>query len=96
MTVSRVGIGHIPENQKLLGKGVILLTSAVLVSVVPVYLCLVSIWYIPFVALTDLGLIYLSVSLFRNPSRENSRTVKNRVLPLMLSGLFGFLLGSLL
>ena len=71
-------------------------TSAVLVSVVPVYLCLVSIWYIPFVALTDLGLIYLSVSLFRNPSRENSRTVKNRVLPLMLSGLFGFLLGSLL
>ena len=32
MTVSRVGIGQIPENQKLLGKGVILLTSAVLVS----------------------------------------------------------------
>ena len=32
MTVSRVGICHIPENQKLLGKGVILLTSAVLVS----------------------------------------------------------------
>ncbi|SVD02990.1 uncharacterized protein METZ01_LOCUS355844, partial [marine metagenome] len=27
MTVPRVGIGHIPENQKLLGKGVILLTS---------------------------------------------------------------------
>jgi geranylgeranylglycerol-phosphate geranylgeranyltransferase len=70
--------------------------SAVLVSVVPVYLGLVSFWYIPFVAVTDLGLIYLSVSLLREPSRENSRMVKNRVLPLMLSGLIGFLLGSLL
>ena len=71
-------------------------SSAVLVSVVPVYFGLVSFWYIPFVAVTDLGLIYLSVSLLREPSRENSRLVKNRVLPLMLSGLFGFLLGSLL
>lgn len=70
--------------------------SAVLVSITPVYLRLVSVWYIPFVAVTDLGLIYLSVSLIREPSRENSRIVKNRVLPLMLSGLFGFLLGSLL
>ena len=70
--------------------------SAVLISVFPVYLGLVSFWYIPFVAVTDLGLIYLSISLIREPTRENSRTVKNRVLPLMLSGLFGFLLGSLL
>jgi geranylgeranylglycerol-phosphate geranylgeranyltransferase len=69
---------------------------AVLVSVAPVYLGLVSFWYVPFVAVTDLGLIYLSVSLLREPSRENSRMVKNRVLPLMLSGLLGFLLGSLL
>ena len=70
--------------------------SAVLISVFPVYLGLVSFWYIPFVAVTDLGLIYLSLSLIREPSRENSRTVKNRVLQLMLSGLFGFFLGSLL
>jgi geranylgeranylglycerol-phosphate geranylgeranyltransferase len=70
--------------------------SAILVSVFPVYLGLVSFWYIPFVAVTDLGLIYLSFSLIREPSRENSRMIKNRVLPLMLSGLFGFLLGSLL
>ncbi len=67
---------------------------AVLVSVVPVYLHLVSFWYIPFVAATDLGLIYLSISLLREPSRENSRKVKNWILPLMLSGLFGFLFGS--
>jgi len=75
---------------------VALYISAVLVSYVPVYLGLVSIWYSPFVALTDIGLMYLSYSLVVDPSRENSRRVKNRVLPLMLSGLVGFLAGSLL
>jgi hypothetical protein len=48
------------------------------------------------VALTDIRLVYLSYSLVVDPSRENSRRVKNRVLPLMLSGLVGFLAGSLL
>ena len=75
---------------------VALYLSAVLVSYVPVYLGLVSIWYSPFVALTDIGLVYLSYSLVVDPSRENSKRVKNRVLPLMLSGLVGFLAGSLL
>jgi len=69
---------------------------AVGVSFAPVYLCLVSFWYSPFVALTDLGLIYLSYSLMKDHSRENGRRVKNWVLPLMLSGLVGFLAGSLL
>ncbi|MGD2200740.1 MAG: geranylgeranylglycerol-phosphate geranylgeranyltransferase [Candidatus Bathyarchaeota archaeon] len=70
--------------------------SAVIVSVAPVYLELVSLWYTPFVAFTDLGLLYLSFSLVREPSRVNSRRVKNRVLVLMLSGLMGFLAGSLI
>jgi geranylgeranylglycerol-phosphate geranylgeranyltransferase len=70
--------------------------SAVVVSFLPPSLGMVSIWYVPFVALTDLGLIYLSVSLIREPNRENSRMVKNRVLPLMMSGLLGFLAGGLL
>ncbi|HUV33809.1 MAG TPA: UbiA family prenyltransferase [Candidatus Desulfaltia sp.] len=65
-------------------------------SVVPVYLGLVSLWYVPFVAATDLGLVHGAVSLVRGPSRENSRRVKNRVLYLMLVGLVGFAAGSLL
>jgi len=65
-------------------------------SVVPVFLGLVSLWYVPFVAVTDLGLVHGSVSLVRDPSRENSRRVKNRVLYLMLVGLAGFAAGSLL
>lgn len=70
--------------------------SAVVVSYIPVYLGLVSIWYSPFVALTDIGLVYISYSLMKDHSRENGRLVKNWVLPLMLSGLVGFLAGSLL
>lgn len=73
----------------------LLYVSAVAASLVPVYFDLVSVWYVPFVAFTDLGLFYLSVQLVREPSRENSRWVKNRVLIFMLSGLLGFLVGSI-
>ena len=70
--------------------------SAVAVSIVPLYLRLVSLWYVPFVALTDVGLVCLSISLIREPCKENSRQVKNMVLIFMLSGLIGFLAGNLL
>jgi uncharacterized protein involved in exopolysaccharide biosynthesis len=43
-----------------------------------------------------LGLVYVSIRLVKEPSRENSRWVKNRVRVFMLSGLLGFLLGNLL
>ena len=70
--------------------------SAVVISLAPVYLGLVSFWYIPFVAVTDLGLVYISYSLLKDHSRENSRRVKNVVRTLMMCGLVGFLLGNLL
>ncbi len=70
--------------------------SAVLVSFYPVYSNLVSFWYIPFVAITDLGLIYSSYQVISDPTRETSRQVKTRILYLMLAGLLGFAAGSLL
>ena len=70
--------------------------SAVLVSIYPVYTNLVSFWYIPFVAITDLGLIYSSYQVMHDPTRETSRQVKTRILYLMFSGLLGFAAGSLL
>ena len=70
--------------------------SAVLVSIYPVYSNLVSLWYIPFIAITDLGLIYSSYQVTRDPTRETSRQVKTRILYLMLIGLIGFAAGSLL
>ena len=70
--------------------------SAAAISFIPLYFGLVSIWYVPFVMLTDLGLISSSYSVMRDQSRENSRRVKNRVLIWMTSGLVGFLVGSFL
>jgi len=65
-------------------------------SLIPYALRLVSAWYLPFVAVTDLGLIHSAYGLITEPTRENSRAVKNRVLYLMLVGLVGFAAGSLL
>lgn len=70
--------------------------AAVASSVVPVYLKLVSFWYIPFVLITDLGLIYSSYQIVSDPSRETARSVKKRILYLMLIGLIGFAAGSLI
>ena len=64
-------------------------------SAAPILLGMVSIWYVPFVAVTDLGLIYGTFSLLRDPSRETSRRVKNQVLYWMLFGLLAFAAGSL-
>ncbi len=70
--------------------------SSAFTSIYPIYAGLVSSWYIPFVALTDLGLIYSSIQIVSNPSRETCRLVKNRMLHLMIIGLVGFAAGSLL
>jgi geranylgeranylglycerol-phosphate geranylgeranyltransferase len=69
---------------------------AVASSFIPIYRGLVGPWYLPFVAITDVGLLHGAFILVRDPSRENSRRVKNRVLYLMLVGLMGFAAGSLL
>lgn len=69
--------------------------SSVVFSLAPPYLGLVSLWYVPFVAVTDVGLLYLSLSLVRDPSRENGKSVKNLIRVLMVSGLLRFLVGSL-
>ena len=71
-------------------------TLAAAISFLPLSWGLVSVWYVPFVTLTDLGLIYSSYSLMQDPSRKNSRRVKNRILIWMTSGLIGFLAGSFL
>jgi geranylgeranylglycerol-phosphate geranylgeranyltransferase len=65
-------------------------------SILPLLLNLVTLWYIPFVAVTDAGLIYGAVTLLRDHSRESSRKVKNQVLYWMLFGLLAFAAGTLL
>lgn len=69
---------------------------AVATSILPIILMLVSNWYVPFVAVTDAGLVFSAVSLMRDYSRESSRRVKNQVLYWMLFGLLAFAVGTLL
>lgn len=73
----------------------IFLLLAVGLSPVPWLLGAVSDWYLPFVALTNAGLVLSSVSLIRDHSRENARRVKNSNLIWLLVGLSAFIVGSL-
>ncbi len=68
---------------------------AVVISFFPWLLGEVSVWYLPFVAVADLGLIFSSTSLLHNYSRENARRVKNIARIWMVIGLFAFVAGVL-
>ncbi len=50
-------------------------------------------WFIPFVLVTDVGLIVCSALLLLNPSRENARRIKKVVLYLFLVGLLAYIFG---
>ena len=67
---------------------------AVLLTPVPWFLNLVSIWFIPLVVVTDLGLVASSVLLLRDYSRDNARKIKNMVLYWLALGLLAFIAGS--
>ena len=68
---------------------------AVCLSPIPLILGIVSIWFIPFVLVTDVGLFWCSASLLNNPGRENARKIKKTVLFLFIFGLLAFIFGKL-
>jgi len=67
---------------------------AVMLSPLPWFLNLVSMWFIPLVTITDIGLVASSTMLLKDYSRENARRVKKQVLPWFLIGLIAFVVGS--
>ncbi len=67
---------------------------AVLLSPAPWFLNLVSIWFVPLVVVTDLGLVASSVLLLRDYSRNNARRIKNMVLYWLALGLLAFIAGA--
>lgn len=73
----------------------LLYLGAAALSPMPWLLGLVSVWFIPPVAITDLGLVVSSFMLLKDYSREGARKVKTVVLALFIVGLLGFLLGTL-
>jgi geranylgeranylglycerol-phosphate geranylgeranyltransferase len=68
--------------------------SAVVLSVLPWRLGLVSFWFLPFVFITDGGLIGSPVWLLLDSSRENARRIKNLALVWFVIGLVAFLAGT--
>jgi geranylgeranylglycerol-phosphate geranylgeranyltransferase len=66
---------------------------AVCLSPLPLIFNLVSLLFVPFVLVTDVGLVWCSARLLRNPSRENARQIKKIVLFLFIFGLLSFIFG---
>ena len=69
--------------------------SAVLLSLVPLLLNLVTVWFIPLVVITDAGLIASSAMLLKNYSRENAKKIKKLVLLWLLIALLAFIIGAI-
>jgi len=91
--ISTIAVMHGSEKAAISSS--ILYLTAVGLSALPIIWEIVTFWYIPFILITDIGLVYASYSLFRNHSRDNSRKIKNIVRILMIIGLLGFLAGSI-
>jgi geranylgeranylglycerol-phosphate geranylgeranyltransferase len=66
---------------------------AVALTPVTWILGLVGIWFIPFVLVTDVGLVACSVLLLMDHSREKARRIKKVVLYLFLVGLLAYIFG---
>ena len=67
---------------------------AVALTPVTWFLDLVGIWFIPFVLVTDVGLMVCSALLLLDHSREKARRIKNVVLLLFSIGLLAYIFGS--
>jgi geranylgeranylglycerol-phosphate geranylgeranyltransferase len=72
---------------------VVFYVFAVALTPVTWFLGLVGIWFIPFVLVTDVGLLACSVLLLFDHSREKARRIKKVVLYLFLVGLIAYLFG---
>jgi geranylgeranylglycerol-phosphate geranylgeranyltransferase len=72
---------------------VLFYVSAVSLTPLPWILSLVSFWFIPFVLVTDVGLIASSFLLLRDCSRENARKIKNWILLWFIIALLAYVFG---
>ena len=68
---------------------------AVSLTPLPWLWSLVSVWFIPIVLVTDVGLVVSSAMLLRNHSRDNAKKIKNLILVWFVVGLLAFIFGVL-
>jgi geranylgeranylglycerol-phosphate geranylgeranyltransferase len=71
-----------------------LFVIAVLLSFIPPLFHWVTPYYYPAVLIADLGFLFSSYRLLRDPNQKTVRSVKTQVLLWMLLGLVGFLMGG--
>jgi geranylgeranylglycerol-phosphate geranylgeranyltransferase len=75
-------------------RGATFFLSAVVLSVLPLVLGLVSVYYIPLVAICDIGFLLTAYSIRNDPSPRNAKRSKNFVLVWMTFGLLAFVFGT--
>lgn len=75
--------------------GAALFIAAVALSGLPLILGIVSHYYIPLVAICDIGFLLTAYSLLTNPSPTNAKRSKNYVLLWMIFGLLAFVIGTI-
>ncbi|MFB0568596.1 MAG: UbiA family prenyltransferase [Nitrososphaeria archaeon] len=73
-----------------------LYVMAVGLSIVPLWVGYVSLYYVPFILVTDVGLLHLSWAITRERGHENALRVKNWTLIWMATAMVAFLMGGLL
>jgi geranylgeranylglycerol-phosphate geranylgeranyltransferase len=82
-------------NAKAAKYGATLFVAAVALSGLPLVLQIVSEYYIPLVAVCDIGFLLTAYSLIVNSSPRNAKRSKKYVLVWMIFGLLAFLLGTI-
>jgi 4-hydroxybenzoate polyprenyltransferase len=82
-------------DKRAAAAAIVFFLSAALLSPIPWLLDLVSVWFVPFVLVTDVGLAVSSFMLFHDHSRERARKIKNIVLLWFVFGLLAFIFGLL-
>jgi geranylgeranylglycerol-phosphate geranylgeranyltransferase len=89
--VKTIAVRHGERNAAV--AATVFYVSAVALTPIPWVLGLVSVWFIPFVLVTDVGLAACAVLLLMDHSRERARKIKNVVLMLFIVGLLAFVFG---
>lgn len=82
-------------NAKAAKYGAALFVASVALSGLPLILGIVSYYYIPLVAICDIGFLLTAYSILANSSPRNAKRSKNYVLLWMTFGLLAFILGSI-
>ncbi len=82
-------------NANAARKGAVLFVAAVVLSMIPIALGLVSEYYFPLVMICDIGFLLTTYSIISNPSPNNAKRNKDYALVWMTFGLLAFVIGTL-